>query len=119
MSKINDASFISFIRTFDVVCLLETFMHEDALPDSLFSNFEKYFSPAIKLSKHGRCSGGIYVFVKSTLSSIQIELSFDIDNVIALELRNLTKKYYLFQLISIRRGPPIIMRYKIRMVFTT
>ena len=92
MSKINDASFISFIRTFDVVCLLETFMHVDALPDSLFSNFEKYFSPAIKLSKHGRCSGGIYVFVKSTLSSIQIELSFDIDNVIALELRNLTKK---------------------------
>ena len=67
MSKIDDFSFMNFIDLFDIVCFQETFMLENVLPSNAFLSFKNYFSPAIKLTKRGRCSGGVIVLVKNKL----------------------------------------------------
>ena len=120
MSEIDDVSFISFINSFDIICLLETFMQKDTLPQSILPDFERYFSPAIKLlSKHGRCSGGIYVFVKNTITANQIEITLDIDNIIAIELKNLSRKVIFISTYIPHRVRHITMNFIIRMVFKT
>ena len=88
MSKIEDTSFIEFVNSFDIVCLLETFLSEDILPLNVFSGFKKYFTPAIKISNltKGRCSGGVIVLVKKEINKFVTELKNSFDNVIALKI---------------------------------
>ena len=66
-SKINTFSFLEYLKQFDVVCLLETFVLEE------IKNFDKYF-PDFKLkwkntkksSRFGRASGGILLGINKT-----------------------------------------------------
>ena len=68
LKKLDDPSFLDFVNRFDVISLQETFMIEKVIPKDVFGNFSThYFSPASKLSAHGRCSGGVVVFVKKFL----------------------------------------------------
>ena len=76
------------LHKFDIICLLETFMTEDVLPANILSQYKRYFTPAKKLSKHGRCSGGVIVFVKHTLKNCVLEIKCKLDNVITLKLNN-------------------------------
>ena len=85
MTKLYDNS---FFKNLDIVCLLETFIDTDVLPDDLLPWFIRYFSPALKLSAHGRCSGGAVVFVKKSLKYFCEIIKHDFDNIIALKLRN-------------------------------
>ena len=63
-SKIDDVDFVSYICMFDFVCLVETFMEE--FKYSVFSEFEIYPLPAIKLEQNkGRRSGGVLFLVKN------------------------------------------------------
>ena len=84
LSKFYDNSFFKNLLDFDIVCLLETFIDIDVLPDDFLPSFIRFFSPALKLSAHGRCSGGAVVFVKKSCEIIK----HDFDNIIALKLRN-------------------------------
>ena len=95
MSKLNDFSFITYLCDFDIICLIETFMPVDNLTESIFPDYIKFFSPAIRLSDAGRCSGGIYVLVKNNLNAILVNLPVVIDNMIAIEIKNLSKKILL------------------------
>ena len=88
MSKFYDNSFFKNLEDFDIVCLLETFIDTDVLPNDLSPSFIRYFSPALKLSTYGRCSGGAVVFVKKSLKGFCEIIKDDFDNIIALKLRN-------------------------------
>ena len=87
MSKLYDNSFFKNLEDFDIVCLLETFINTDVLPDDFLPSFIRYFSPALKLSAHGRCSGGA-VFVKKSLKDFCEIIKHDFCNITALKLRN-------------------------------
>ena len=82
LNKTDDESFLYMLYKFDIICLLETFMTKDVLPANILSQYKRYFTPAKKLSKHGRCSGGVIVFVKHTLKNCVLEIKCKLDNVI-------------------------------------
>lgn len=65
-------------------------MEENTIPTDTFPLFDTFFSPAKKLSAHGRCSGGVIVLVKKTLSHIFdiTEINHNFNNIIALQLIN-------------------------------
>ena len=65
LSKLKDNDFVSFVSTFDFVCLLETFA--DSFESDLFSTYKIFCKSALKLSKQGRRSGGIVCLVKNRM----------------------------------------------------
>ena len=67
-SKINDADFISYVNKFDFVCLLETFVED--LKTNVFYNFIHFVSPAVKLSRAGRRSGGVLLLIKKIIGGL-------------------------------------------------
>ena len=60
LSKLADADFVEYVKSFDIIGLTETFLEYD-LQASTFADFSSYSAPAKKLSHHGRCSGGVLV----------------------------------------------------------
>ena len=85
----TDVSFMKYIDTFEIVCLLETFVADFDDVKNSFPNFKLYFSKALKISNlHGRCSGGVVVLVKKSIFKyIRInEIKHDYHNIIALKL---------------------------------
>ena len=114
-----DNALISFLRKFNIICLLETFYVNDTLPD-IFPNHNFFFAPAKKISLHGRASGGVYVFVAKSLIVNEIDLCNEIDFTIALELKTNEKNILLissyippydsnyYNDMSIKNGIPIL-----------
>ena len=62
LSKLDDSDFISYISSFDFICMVETFV--DHFQSSLFPEHTDFCSPALKLSDHGRRSGGFVTLIK-------------------------------------------------------
>ena len=90
MKKLHDDEFIDFLSDFDVVSLQETFMINNDLPPNVFPSFmSPFFSPALKISSHGRGSGGVIVLVKQNLKNYVIELNSKISNCITLKFINI------------------------------
>jgi len=97
-SKFDDCDFLEYLRTFDIICLVETFISEYANVDWL-PDYHMYFSPAIKLSSSGRRSGGVCVLVRQNIVKRCIRIETDIDNLICLKFPksvfNLTSDFVL------------------------
>ena len=83
-SKINDADFISYVNKFDFVCLLETFVED--LKTNVFYNFIHFVSPAVKLSRAGRRSGGVLLPFKKSLADYVQEINLGVENIITMKL---------------------------------
>ena len=83
---LHDYSLLEFLSKYEIICILETFYERDTLPN-IFPNFKRFFSPAIRLSKYGHASGGVYVFVKSNIEVVEINVHNITDFTIALELK--------------------------------
>ena len=93
VKKLEDSEFLNFIDKFDVISLQETFMPKNNIPHNSLSSFlPPFFSPAFKLSSHGRCSGGVIVLVKSYLKDYVSEVQTDCPNCIILKFCNVLKK---------------------------
>ena len=77
LSKLDNHEFIAYIRSFDFVCLVETFV--DTFDSALFPDHKLFCSPAVKLSKKGRRSGGLVVLVRKELVVFcqQLECKYD------------------------------------------
>ena len=69
----------------DYVCLTETFM-DRAIDDDTFKDFKIYQAKAHKLSKHGRCSGGVVVLVRNCLLPFVERVKYDGNNVVIVKL---------------------------------
>ena len=80
-SKLSNRDFLSFLHEFDFVCLVDTFMEE--CKAELFAGFKTFCSPAVKLTKQGRRSGGIVCLIKNELSSFVELLDVKIPNICA------------------------------------
>ena len=93
VKKLEDSELLNFIDKFDVINLQETFMSSNNIPTSSLSSFlPPFFSPAFRLSSHGRCSGGVIVLVKSYLKDYISEVQTDCPNCIILKFCNVLKK---------------------------
>jgi len=68
-----------------IVCLCETFVEYITLPVCL-RNFVAYISPARKLSRQGRRSGGVIVLVKKEVQKHVCEITTVLQNAIVLRL---------------------------------
>ena len=67
LPKLSDSDFVSYLMTFDFVCLTETFL--DDFQSTLFAEYEAFCVPAVKFSQRGRRSGGLVCLIKKTLST--------------------------------------------------
>ena len=63
VGKVCEADFMQYVSEFDIICFTETFL-ERVDPLDCFPDFLQFPSPAVKLSRHGRSSGGVLVLVK-------------------------------------------------------
>ena len=78
--------FLTYLYSFDVCCLTETFTSSDFDFSIYFSDYNIVHSPGIKLSLHGRRSGGVVILVKKSLELNTTFLDTNIDTVLALRL---------------------------------
>ena len=85
-SKLYDCDWVKYVELFDFVTLTETFIDNDFDLSGVFHDSIKFVCPAVKLSYHGRRSGGLLVMVKKQLAKFTERISVDCDNVIVLKL---------------------------------
>lgn len=78
-SKISDGDSKSYISSFDIAVLVETFVEDSYNLAHHFPEHDKYACSAVKLSQQGRRSGGVIVLVHRRLRDHlqQIETVFD------------------------------------------
>ena len=69
MSKLEDPEFISYLKAFSFVCLTETFVSKEDTSnlDNIFNDYTCFAAPAKKLSKYGRCSGGVLYLIRTNI----------------------------------------------------
>jgi hypothetical protein len=65
-AKLHDFDFREYISSFDVICLVETFM-DNVKGVTCFRDHTLYAKPSLKLSKQGRQSGGVVCLIRNTL----------------------------------------------------
>ena len=63
---------------------LETFVED--LKTNVFYNFIHFVSPAVKLSRAGRRSGGVLLLIKKSLADYVQEISLGVENRITMKL---------------------------------
>ena len=86
LPKLCEPDFVQYIKSFDIFCALESFTDENFDFDVLFEDFHVYHSPAIKLSRRGRRSGGVAVFIKKTLVPYITQITCEYDNMVCVKI---------------------------------
>ena len=100
LDKVYEADFMQYVSDFDIICFTETFL-ERSDPLDCFPDFLQFSSPAVKLSQHGRSSGGVLVLVKRAWGKyvsvldlsqynmvwLKIELCFRVRNTLSCVVR--------------------------------
>ena len=84
--KLNDLGFVNYVKKFDFVCLTETFMDASYDVSGIFRDYLKFYCPAVKLSKHGRNSGGVMVLVKKCYEDSVHQIRINCDNSVAIRI---------------------------------
>ena len=85
-SKLTDPDFISYVGGFDVIAIVETFLDKSFDLTNHFPDFEVFQASAVKLTHHGRGSGGVVVLVKKRLMSCVYRIETTYDHIICLKL---------------------------------
>jgi hypothetical protein len=81
LSKLLDNEFVSFVRCFDFVCLVETFIDEFNI--SVFSGYKSFCIPAVKFTIKGRRSGGVLCLIKNEYFTYVKQVSIKSCNFVA------------------------------------
>ena len=63
--KMFDPNFLTFVKNFDFVCLVETFLLSSNINIFQQFGFSVFNAPAVKLTKQGRPSGGVLCLIKN------------------------------------------------------
>jgi len=85
VSKLGIPEFRDFVSKHDVICLTETFVHDDFQLNT-FPDFVVFQAPAKKICKQGRRSGGIIVLVRKCYSKYFHRRRVEYENIIVLEM---------------------------------
>ena len=83
-SKLEDPDFLTYIQSFHVVCLMETFL--ETFDNAAFlPSHQCFVSPALKISAFGRKSGGVLCFVHDSISDYVQRITVGYDNFVVLK----------------------------------
>lgn len=82
--KLSDALFIDYVSHFDVICLTETFMGDSFDFSTVFLEHKDFCAPGLKLSSHGRRSGGVLVLIRKCLVKYVKKVVLGYDNTVAI-----------------------------------
>ena len=85
LGKVCEADFMQYVSEFDIICFTETFLDRTD-PLDCFPDFLQFPSPAVKLSRHGRSSGGVLVLVKRAWRKYVSVLDLSQDNMVWLKI---------------------------------
>lgn len=85
-SKLADVDWVRYIERFDFVSIIETFVDDNFDLSNVFHEYDKFMCPAVKLSYHGRRSGGIVLLVKKYISKFVQEVKVSCGNVVVVKL---------------------------------
>ena len=88
MPKLYEPGFLNYLSRFDICCLTETFAAPNLDITKHLPDFETLQSPGIKLSTHGRRSGGVMMLVRKHLMSRCTLLDTECDTMLALRIQN-------------------------------
>ena len=80
-SKLDEPEFLSLLMQFSYICLCETFLTFADL-SSLLPDYVCYFSPAKKLSSHGRMSGGVVCLIHRSFDKFFDRIDCTTENVV-------------------------------------
>ena len=92
LSKTQDSEFVSYVYSFDFVCIVETFV-EDFQSDVFhgynvfckpFHGYNVFCKPAVKFTRQGRHSGGVICLVKNIFVPYVSKLDIECGNCIML-----------------------------------
>ena len=87
-SRLSEPGFLDYILSFDICCLLETFTAENFDFNILCNDFEIFHSPAVRLSRFGRRSGGAVLLVKKALTDQINRVECSHDSMLILRMSN-------------------------------
>ena len=94
-SKLDNGDFMQYIKSFDFICLTETFV-DHTFEHNCFPDHYIYESKAKRYSNYGRSQGGVLVLVKKMWLKHVMEIKLATENMIALildsDLMNIDKK---------------------------
>ena len=76
---------MDYVSSFDVVCLFETFLNSPFSPPERWSKFCPFSCPAVKLSRHGRSSGGVVVLIRKEFRDFVSRVDVSCDHVVVLK----------------------------------
>ena len=85
-SRCGEPGFLNYITTFDACCFVETFTSECFDFQIHFADYFVFHSPAIKLSHHGRRSGGALILLKKNVQCAVMEIRCALDNTVVLKM---------------------------------
>ena len=86
VTKISEPDFVSYVKSFDVFCAVETFTSTHFDFSTHFDNYHVFHSPAIKLSARGRRSGGVAAFIDKTFMPFITHIECGHDNMICIKI---------------------------------
>lgn len=101
--------FLDYLNTFDLICLTETFV-DAGFEITVLKDFSVFMAPARKLSRQGRRSGGVVVFIRKCVAHFFKQVNVRFDNFVVFEaskeLLNVDKPVlFIFLYIPPRESP--------------
>ena len=78
--KVFDKDFISFVTSYNFVCLVETFVEN--LSFNPFCGYETFYAPSVKWTKEGRPSGGVLCLIRHELLPFVTEVRVNVTNIL-------------------------------------
>lgn len=84
LAKLGEVDFVNYIKTFDLFCAIETFSTSQFDSGIHFSEYFCFQTPAVKVSRRGRPSGGIIILVKKSILPFVRRVDCNHDHMICL-----------------------------------
>ena len=84
--RMTDPDFCDYLLSFDICILTETFTLPTFDFNMIFSEYVCFHSPAEKLSKMGRCSGGVVICIKKKFQQFIKQIDTNIANVLCVKI---------------------------------
>jgi len=85
-AKLSDSDFVEYVTSFDVCVLSETFTLPSFDFSIYFNDFIILHSPAVKLSRMGRNSGGLVILIRKRLSEFVKSIDTKHENILCSRL---------------------------------
>ena len=86
VSRLAEPGFVDYISSYRICCFLETYTGENFDFSLQFDGYCAFHAPAVKLSHHGRRSGGVVMLIENSLARHVTRLSCACDNVVVARL---------------------------------